>query len=164
MLFSHRINQLISDKTAPYGRDLRDCIMTDLVTILGAAAAASQLAAQAFSFAQFLHGLYGKLDTAPVETRMRISELEQLASIARLIETTTSLQTPEITGILGACLQNARGLHGKLKDLSPDGVGKLKKLLRAVKAVYKEDEIVGLLLKLESSKNSLALAIHQVDA
>jgi hypothetical protein len=138
--------------------------MTNPVTILGAAATASQLAARAFSFAQFLHGLFGKLDTAPAETRMRISELEQLVSIARLIETITSLQTPEITGILGACLQNARGLHGKLEDLSPDDVGKLKKLLRTVKAIYKEDEIVGLLLKLESGKNSLVLAIHQVDA
>lgn len=48
----------------------------------------------------------------------------------------------------------------ELEDLSPDGVGKLKKLLRTVKALYKEDEIVGLLLKLESGKNSLALALH----
>lgn len=138
--------------------------MADPITILGAAAAASQLAAQAFSFVQILHGLYGKLDAAPAETRMRISELEQLVSIAKLVESTTSLQTPEITGILGVCLRNARGLHGKLCDLSPDGVGKLKKLLKTVKAVYKEDEVVGLLLKLESGKNSLALAIHQVDA
>jgi hypothetical protein len=155
---------VLSGRIDFYSRVLRGHIMADPVTILGAAAAATQLAAQAFSLAQFLHGLYGKLDTAPAEARMRISDLEQLFSIARLIETTRSLQTPEITGILGVCLRNARVVHENLSNLSPDGVGKLKKLLRTVKIVYKEDEVAGLLLKLESGKKSLALAIHQVDA
>jgi hypothetical protein len=59
---------LPSAETTLYDSVCRSFVMADPITILGAAAAASQLAAQAFTFVQFFYGLYGRLDTVPAKT------------------------------------------------------------------------------------------------
>ena len=55
-------------------------------------------------------------------------------------------------------------LHDILQKLSPDEEGLLKRIMKAVKAVRKEDKIMILWEKIETDKSSLTLSIHQIDA
>jgi hypothetical protein len=48
--------------------------------------------------------------------------------------------------------------------LSSDKEGLLRRIMKAVKAVKKEDKIMILLDNIERDKSSLALCIHQIDA
>ena len=77
----------------------------DLVTALGTVGEASQLVDKAYKVVKFFTELYGKLKEAPELTRERVSHLEQLISISKLIAKTEPLQTAEIQNTLKGCLR-----------------------------------------------------------
>jgi hypothetical protein len=138
--------------------------MADPLSILGAIAAASQLAEQAFKIAMFFSDLYTKIQDAGESIQMRMLHIEQLIDISKLIAKTPALQTTTIQSILVTCLRTTITLHKILQKLSSDGEGRLSRIVKALKAVKKGDEIVILLDNIERNKSDLALCIHQIDA
>jgi hypothetical protein len=138
--------------------------MADPLTILGAAAAATQLAEQACSLLSFFSSLYGKIKEAPELTQARVSDIEQLRSVSNLIKNTKPLQTSEVQAILVACLQTSVDLNKILEKCSPEGKTLLKRTLRSVKVLHREDRVIVLLDRIEKQKSLLALYIHQLDA
>ena len=138
--------------------------MADPLTVLGAAAAAAQLADQAFSLVIFFTDLYGKIKEAPELTQARVAHIEQLQSVSILIKKTKPLQTNEVQAILVACLQTTIDLNNILKKYSSEKRSLLKRTLQSVKAVHKEERVIVLLDRIEKQKSLLALCIHQLDA
>ena len=138
--------------------------MADPLSILSALAAASQLAQQASEIIKFFSALYAKIQDAGESIRTRMLHIEQLIYISKLIAKTPTLQTTAIHSILVTCLQTVITLHDILQKLSSDEEGLLRRIVKAVKAVRKEDEIMILLDKIERDKSSLTLSSHQIDA
>jgi len=138
--------------------------MADPLSVLGAAAAAAQLAEQAVSVVRLLSSLYGKIQEAPELTQTRLAHVEQLRSVSDLIEKTKSLQTSEVHAILIACLGTTEDLNKILVSVSPGSKGLLKRTLQSAKAVHRDDRILILLDRIEKQKSLLALCIHQIDA
>jgi hypothetical protein len=138
--------------------------MADPLSVLGAAAAALQISSQAFELVKYLSGLYGKIKDAPELMQTRISHLEQLIEISKLIAKTPPLQTKEVQKVLQACLGTIMKLQGLLGKYSLEDHGKIKKIVNALKIGNKEDDIAMLLAAIERQKSLLALSIHQIDA
>ena len=138
--------------------------MADPLSILGAIAAASQLAQQAFEIIKFFSDLYAKIQDAGESIRTRMLHIEQLIDISKLIAKTPTLQTTAIQSVLVICLRTTITLRDILQELSSDKEGLLRRIMKAVKAVRKEDKIMILLNNIERDKSSLALCIHQIDA
>ena len=138
--------------------------MGDPLSILGAIAAASQLAQQASEIIKFFSALYAKIQDAGESIRTRMLHIEQLIDISKLIAKTLTLQTTAIQSVLVACLRTTITLHDILQEISSDEEGLLRRIMKAVKAVRKEDKIMILLDNIEREKSSLALCIHQIDA
>ena len=138
--------------------------MGDPLSILGAIAAASQLAQQASEIIKFFSALYSKIQDAGESIRTRMLHIEQLIDISKLIAKTLTLQTTAIQSVLVACLRTTITLHDILQEFSSDEEGLLRRIMKAVKAVRKEDKIMILLDNIEREKSSLALCIHQIDA
>lgn len=134
----------------------------DPISALGAVAAASQLAGQAYNIVNFLTELFGKVAEAPELTRERISHLEQLIAISKLIAKTEPLQTDEVQDVLKACLRKAIDLNEILKRYPIDDKSKLKHLLQSLRILHKNDSVIVLLERIEKDKGLLALAIAQV--
>jgi hypothetical protein len=139
-------------------------VMSDPLSILGAIAAASQLAQQASEIVKFFSDLYAKIQDAGESTRMRMLHIEQLIDISKLIAKTPTLQTTAIQSVLVTCLRTTITLRKALQELSSDKEGRLRRTMKAVRAVRKEDKIMILLDNIERDKSSLALCIHQIDA
>ena len=138
--------------------------MADPLSILGAIAAASQLAQQAFEIVKFFSDLYAKVQDAGESIRTRMLHIEQLIDISKLIAKTPILHTTAIQSVLVTCLRATIMLRDVLQELSSDREGLLRRIMKAVKAVRKEDKIMILLDNIEKDKSSLALCIHQIDA
>jgi hypothetical protein len=138
--------------------------MADPLSVLGAIAAASQLAQQAFEIIKFFSDLYARVQDAGGSIRTRMLHIEQLIDISKLIAKTPTLQTTAIQSVLVACLRTAITLRDILQEFSSDQEGLLRRIMKAVKAVRREDKIMILLDNIERDKSSLALCIHQIDA
>jgi hypothetical protein len=138
--------------------------MADPLSILGAIAAASQLAQQAFEIIMFFSDLYATAQDAGESIRTRMLHIEQLIDISKLIAKTPTLQTTAIQSVLVTCLRTTITLGDILQELSSDKEGLLRRIMKAVKAVRKKDMIMILLDNIERDKSSLALCIHQIDA
>jgi hypothetical protein len=138
--------------------------MADPLSALGAAAAALQIASQALDLVKYISRLYSKIKDAPELIQTRISHLEQLIEISKLIAKTTPLQTAEVQEVLVPCLRTVMKLRGLLGKYSLEDHGKVTKIVNAFKLGNKEDDIAKLLATIESEKSLLALSIHQIDA
>ena len=138
--------------------------MADPLSILGAIAAASQLAQQASEIIKFFSDLYAKVQDADESIRTRMLHIKQLIDISKLIAKTPTLQTTSIQSVLVTCLRTTITLRDILQELSSDKEGLLRRIMKGVKAVRKEDKIMILLDNIERNKSSLALYIHQIDA
>lgn len=139
--------------------------MADPVTILGAAAAASQLLQQGVQMTKFICELYSKVQDAPESIRKQAMQIEQLTDLARLIIQNTSLQTALVASILSTCMRTAAQVQRILEKVSATTKdGQLMKVQKALTAVMKEKEILALFNNLEGEKSSLTLCIHEIDA
>jgi hypothetical protein len=139
--------------------------MADPLTILGAAAAASQLLQQGFQITSFICQLYSKVQDAPESIRKQVMQIEQLIDLARLIIQNPSLQTASVASILSTCMRSAAEVQGILKKVSTTTKdGQLKKVRKALTAVMKEKEILALFNNLEREKGLLTLCIQEIDA
>ncbi len=135
------------------------------VEVVGALAAASQLAEQILKAVAFISDLYVKVRDAPESIRKQAVQVEQLIDIARLIEHNPSLQTGAIASILQSCQSEARNLLDILcKILVAAQDGKVKQLWKAIDRITKEKKILGCLRKLEQEKSALALFIATIDS
>jgi hypothetical protein len=139
-------------------------MMADPLSILGATTAALQIASQAFGLVKYLSGLYSKIKIAPELKQTRISHLEQLIEISKLIAKTPLLQTAVVQKVLVDCLRTIMKLRDLLEKYSLGDHGKMKKVVNALKIGNKEDDIAMLLANIEREKSLLALSIHQIDA
>src|SRR5277367_1604529 len=123
--------------------------MADPLSILGAIAAASQLAQQAFEIIKFFSDLYAKIQDAGESIRTRMLHIEQLIDISKLIAKTPTLQTTTIQSVLVTCLRTTIALREVLQKLSSDEEGQVKRIMKRVMAVRKEDKIMTLLDNIE---------------
>ena len=135
------------------------------VDVLGALAAASQLAEQSLQIAIFISNLYSKVRDAPESIRKQSVQLEQLIDIAKLIEHNPPLQTELVGSVLRNCVGEVEKLQEILASISTAaGDGKVRKLWKTLDGVAKEKRILALLANLEREKSSLALCIKAIDS
>jgi hypothetical protein len=97
------------------------------------------------------------LEEAPELTRARMSHLEQLISISKLIAKTEPLQTDEIQKALVTCLRTTFDLKEVLEKYSAKEKRRLKRVVNSMKVVYKEDRVMVSLERIEKDKSLLAL-------
>jgi N-terminal domain on NACHT_NTPase and P-loop NTPases len=133
------------------------------VEVLGALAAASQLAEQGLRIAVFISELYVKVRDAPESIRRQSIQIQQLIDIAKLIEHTPPLQTTSVESILRNCVGEAEKLQEILGKVSTAaGDGRVKKMWKALDVVAKEKMINILFTRLEREKSSLVLCIETI--
>ncbi|KAI9764416.1 MAG: hypothetical protein M1840_008439 [Geoglossum simile] len=133
--------------------------------VLGALAAASQLAAQGLKIAIFVSDLYSKVSDAPESIRKQFIQVEQPIDTARLIERNPQLQTDQVASILCNCIGEAENLKQVLASISAAaGDGKVRKLWTSLDGVAKEKRILALVSNLEREKSSLMLCIGIIDS
>jgi hypothetical protein len=89
--------------------------MADPLSILGAIAAASQLAQQAYEIVKFFSDLYAKIQDHGESMQVRMLHVEQLIDISKLIAKTPTLQTPTIQSVLVTCLRTTITLQEVLQ-------------------------------------------------
>jgi hypothetical protein len=136
--------------------------MADPVTILGAMAAASQLAEEGLKIALFLYQLGSQIRGTRDSTKRRAEQVEQLLSIARQIISNPSLQTETMASILRACLEETRKLDKLLGRLVVSSKhSRPIRFTRSLKAAIKEKEIDAHFDILERIKGLLGLCISE---
>lgn len=136
--------------------------MADPVTILGAMAAASQLAEEGLQITLFLCQLGSKIRGARDLTNRRVKQVEQLIIIARQIISNPSLQTETMASILQACLEETRKLDKLLRKLAVSSRhSKSIRFTRSLKAVIKKKEINAHFESLERIKGLLGLCMSE---
>ena len=132
-----------------------------MAEVLGAVATASQLTQQVLQIAAFI----ADIRDAPESIRKQSVQLEQLISIAGLIENNPPLQTGEVVSILRNCVNDAKELQEILVGISSAaGDGKVRTVWKAVAWVTKEKEILNQLSCLERDKSSLELCIEAINS
>jgi len=139
--------------------------MTDPITALGGAAAATQFIACGIKICQVMCRIYGKVDDAPARVRDQIQQVEEMVSIVGLVERNSALQVdPQISSILDRCLSRAKKIQDRLKLVSiADRDGRMRKLKKNVSAVFNEKEIAAMLEDLERWNGLLIIRIENVD-
>ena len=95
--------------------------MADPLSALGAATAALQIASQAFDLVKNISGLYSRIKDAPELMQTRISHLEQLIEISKLIAKTTPLQTTEVLKVFGGLFAHNRETTRVIGKVLPRG-------------------------------------------
>lgn len=137
----------------------------DPLSVLGAAAAATQVVAQGIIISKFLAGIYSKTQEAPEIVQKQLGQIQQLVGLARLIIENKALQTDSIASVVTRCLKSAEAFHKLLtKIVVKEGDGKIKKLQKAIAAQMSEKEIGRLFDDLEREKSLLTLSIQEVDS
>src|SRR5947199_9925942 len=124
--------------------------MAEGLAILGAVAAASQLAEQCLGIVKLIACLYSNVRDAPELIRKQTVQVEQLIAIARLIQHNLSLQTDLVASILGNCFREAGQLGEELKKISVSaGDGRSKSILKVMVEITKDEKILAYLARLE---------------
>lgn len=133
--------------------------------VLGALASASQLAEQGLKITATVYDIYRKVRDAPESIRKQTVQVEQLIDIAKLIESTSSLQTDLVASILSSCTDEAHRLLHSLQQVAPGPENHLPmKIWKAVNGTTKEKKILEHFTKLEQGKSSLTLCIGTTDS
>ncbi|KAH7323861.1 hypothetical protein BKA65DRAFT_555531 [Rhexocercosporidium sp. MPI-PUGE-AT-0058] len=139
--------------------------MADLLTALGAAAAASQFVAQGLKITIYFYQAFQKIKDAPESIRKALAEVEQLISISKLIIQNDSLQTDSIASTLRICLRDITKLESTLRKVSPGSdAGKSEKFRKAIVATFMEDTITKPLASLDREKMDLSLCMHEINS
>jgi hypothetical protein len=133
--------------------------------ILGAFAAAAQLADAAIEIIQLISTFCKKVINAPRSIKARTIQVQQLIDIAQLIKRTPPLQTALIGSILKNCVKEAEDLRDVLSKLTVESDAvRVEKYWKAVVGVAKEKRILGILEKLEEERNALTLCIVSINS
>jgi hypothetical protein len=132
--------------------------MADPLTILGAVAAAAQLAEQVIKVSSLIYELYTNIQQAAKVIGSRMLAVNRLISISRLIMSNAALQTEAIALVLSACLDTAQKLKSVLEKI------KGNRLKQALLAMAKEKLVIGLFDELEKAKSSLMLCMQEVNS
>ena len=136
--------------------------MADPLTILGAMAAASQLAEQGLKITLFLCQLGSQIRGSRESTGRRVEQVEQLISIARQIISNPSLQTETMASVLKTCLEETGNLDKLLQKLVISSKhNRALRVARSFKAVVKEREINAHFDNLERIRGLLSLCISE---
>ena len=139
--------------------------MAEVLGVLGAVAAASQITQQCIHIAKIITSLCSKIRDAPNSIRSQIVQVEQLITITSLIECNTSLQTDLMASVLRTCSETTRQLLDELSKISTSaGDGRVRRVWRGLAGLMVEDKLQGLFAQLEQRKSSLALHIGTIDA
>ena len=139
--------------------------MAEALGVLGAIAAASQIAQQCIDIAKMIASLYSKIHDAPNSIRSQIRLVDQLVAITRLIERNTSLQTDWMASALTTCLETTRQLLDELSKISTSaGDGRVRRVWRGLVGLMVEEKLQGLFAQLEQGKSSSAVYIGTIDA
>ncbi len=139
--------------------------MADPVAILGATAAASQLAEQGSKILICIFKVYSRIKDAPGAVQNGLIQVEQLIGLSRLVIQNPALQTDSVASILSTCLRLARKLQFILTQLIPvQGSGRASRLEKALTAVIKERDINELFEKLDREKTSLTVCIEEINS
>ena len=132
--------------------------------VIGALAAASQVAQQGLKITTAIYDLSKKVRDAPESIRKQTIQVEQLIDIAKLIESNPSLQTDLVASVLSGCTEEAYKLLHILQKLTHSlGADRTTSVWKAMSGVAKEKKILEHLAKLEKAKTTLALCIETVD-
>ena len=133
--------------------------------ILGAVAAASQLAEHGPKIINFISELAIKVRDAPESILKSKIQIEQLIELAGLVKNNPPLQTPLVDSILHVCIDQAKQLLETLSKIcAAAGDGHIVKLWKALGGIVKESKILALFGKLEQGKSTLALCIATIDS
>ena len=139
--------------------------MAEVLAVLGAIAAASQIAEQCVDIAKTIYSLYSKIHDAPNSIRSQISLVEQLITITRLIEPNTSLQTETMASALETCLETTQQLSVEFSKISASASdSRVRRVWKNLVSLIAEEKLQGLFAQLEQRKSSLILCIQTVDA
>ena len=139
--------------------------MAEALGVLGAIAAASQIAQQCIDIAKMIASLYSKIHDAPNSIRSQIRLVDQVVAITRLIERNTSLQTDWMASALTTCLETTRQLLDELSKISTSaGDGRVRRVWKGLVGLTVEEKLQGLFAQLEQGKSSLAVYIGTIDA
>ena len=132
--------------------------------VLGAVAAAVQLAECSLKIARLISELRSQVRDAPTSLSRRLSQVQHLTEIARLIETSPALQTKLIETLLESCLRDAASLEGIFERMVAKWSqgGKAAKYWRAIGDMNKEKQIAALCDRLEEGKSAITLCIVSV--
>jgi hypothetical protein len=135
------------------------------VEVLGALAAASQLAEKGVKITIFISDIYAKIRDAPESIRKQSVQVEQLIEVTRLVKDNPPLQTDLVGSILRNCVSEAEKLLGILEEITTAARdGRARKFWKALDGVAREKRILALLVNLEREKSSLALCIEAIDS
>jgi hypothetical protein len=133
--------------------------------ILGAFAAAAQLADAAIEIIQLMSTFCRKIIDTPKSIETRAIQIQQLIDIAELIKRTPPLQTALMGSILNNCVKEAEDLRDVLIKLMADSdSSRIEKYWKAIVGVAKEKRILGILEKLEEERSALTLCIASINS
>ena len=139
--------------------------MAEVLGVLSAIAAASQITQQCIDIVKMITSLYSKIHDAPNSIRSQIHLVDQLIAVTRLIERNTSLQTDWMASALRTCLETTRQLLEELSKISTSASdGKVRRVWRALVGLTVEEKLQALFARLEQWKTSLAVYIGTIDA
>lgn len=139
--------------------------MAEALGVLGATAAAFQIAQQCMDIAKMIASLYHKIHDAPNSIHSQILLVNQLIAITRSIERNKSLQTDLMASALTTCSKTTQQLSDELSKISTSaGDGRVRRVWKGLVGLTVEEKLQGLFDQLEREKSSLAVLIGTIDA
>lgn len=131
------------------------------IEIIGVVAAAEQFAEVVFKTIKLVKSVTDQIQDAPDQIRQNIGRLESLASLAKQIQNTESLQTEDVYKILTRCECHVQSLQDLLQKISFNGHDSIqKKTWRAISGLKEEANISKLFNDLDHEYNLLNTHIH----
>ncbi|KAF3076336.1 hypothetical protein CFAM422_001605 [Trichoderma lentiforme] len=133
--------------------------------IIGAVAAAEQFAEVLFKTIKLAKSVADQFQDGPNRIQQKIERLESLASLAKQIQNTKSLQTEDIGKILTRCEWHGQSLQDLLQKISFNCHDSIqKKTWRAIAGLKQEANISKLFDNLDHEYNSLNTHINLPDS
>lgn len=133
--------------------------------VLGALAAAAQIASYTPTIIVAISQIYGALRNAPTKIQQGCQQLQQLVDTAKEIEQSSFLQTPSTNAHLNALIERILALQKMLTAII-SGLEKqrFKRLLTACLRPRHEVRIAEALGQIEREKSALVLSILRINA
>lgn len=135
------------------------------LAIIGATAAAFQLADQGIAITKYLHSNISSLREAAQVTQHRLELVGQIQGVFQAIISHPSLQTHAVANLLQPALQSVSKLQDDLLRINtPSNGSRWKRWSRSFRAVMNSDAIERAFAKLDRETTSLVLCLQTVDS